>query len=445
MNKFSKASADLADIAKDNPLSRSKARARKAGTREVAAGKAKDGAGKKKQNPGKAGTAKKVKRSNAYRRHTRTTESEDSEGGDSPAPQIFLEGDLGFEEAFQASRRGRHQVRDTGRAPQGPPRPGPRAPTTSVNRRRSHYQVSDSELLGDMEDDTLAPPTRPPYTVAAPQVSALPTHPTNTPVPLPRQNRNISAITGRPFAGPHRHPEALSGYGDSPMHRRGTSARDPRVAPSTSVGITEDSNGRATVTRTSNAAMLGLPVAQAHRPPQSFYAPAPDGSHRHYPDGSGTPSFATRPEPSSRSRMGFTPNQRAHRHAQTNVQPPIPAESAQPVGPSCHCLVSNLLSYATDTDTSRQATRAPANTPTGQRDPTSNGLANPLTEEVARHNDALFEERRRRERWPRDELGRHARAIRDILGAEEDDWAAGFLERENERERREAQGSSDDD
>lgn len=68
-----------------------------------------------------------------------------------------------------------------------------------------------------------------------------------------------------------------------------------------------------------------------------------------------------------------------------------------------------------------------------------------LTEEIARHSNAIVEEMRRRQRSTSDEMSRHHRAIRDITGDSDNEYATGFLEREMERERRERQPSSDDE
>ena len=394
-----------------------------------------------------------VKRSVVHQRSNSATEAEleddadESDMADSPIPQIFQEGDPGFEEAFQASRRRRQAQRS-----EHSPRRRHRSSSSRRARRDSNAPgqgpsgpatVSNSELLGEMEDDTLMPPN----TVANSQVPAPPSYRTNAPAPLPRQNRHRSAITGRRFAGRHRHRGVLNSYKDIQTHRRASSTRGSRVAKITSLHVTEDITGRATVTGLSNAASLGLPVGQPDRPAQSVYTPAPDGSHHHYTDNSGTLSFTTYPEPSSNSRIGFTPRQRASRQPHTNPQTPNPnlASNAQPVGLP---LPTGGIYHTTDTNTSRQADRTSAHAlPTGQRThPTSsNPPPNRLTAELRRHNSALDEEQRRREQWSGDEMGRHANAIRNILGGEDDGWTRGFLEREHERERREIQGSSDEE
>ena len=303
--------------------------------------------------------------------------------------------------------------------------------------------VSDSELLGEMQDDALVPRN----TVANPQVLAPPSSPPILPAPLPRQNRHRNAMTGRPFAERHRHKRVLSPYRDIKNHRRASSNRDSRVSPATSLHVTEDITGRAIVTGSSTAAALGLPVGQPDRPAQSVYTPAPDGSHHHYTDNTGTRSFTTYPEPSSNSGIGFTPGQRASRRPRTNPQPPDPnpASNAQPVGLP---FPTGRIHHTTDTNTSRQADRTSTHAlPTGQRPHStpSNPRPNRLAAELRRHNTALDEEQRRREQWSGDEMARHANAIRSILGGWDDGWTRGFLEREHERERKEIQGSSEEE
>lgn len=438
-------------MTKDIPLSVAKARAQKARTRKVAkpttaVAKAKDV--KKKPKKKKLATAKMADQQDSTTdpdlSEPDDDEEDNNEEGDSSGGRFLIEGDTGFETAYQASIQARREARASGRAPRRAPRPGRRPSANPPNRRTPH--VSVSELLGDTDDSNFVAPALRPDTVTAPRASAPPTRPTDAPPPAP--HRNISAITGLPFAGQHRRPEALSGYGDGPMRRRTSPVRDSRVAQSTSVRTAEDNDGRDAVTRTSNAARLGLPVASTDRPPQSFYALGPDGSHHHHTDGSGTATYTTRPGPSSNPRVGFTPNQRAQAQAaqaqaQNDAPPPTSGgNAAQPVGPSAPiCGTCD----PTDTDTTRQATRSPAGGPTGQRAPTPTQRTGRLTDEIARHNDALIEEIHRRERWPRHELGRHTRAVFEIMRAGEPSYAEGFLEREDERERREREPSSDDE
>ena len=386
------------------------------------------------------------------------------EGDPGLIPRIYQEGDPGFEEAFQASRR-RRQAQQSVRSPRrrhqssSSQRTSPNSsPPTRVPSGLS--MVSDSELLGEMEDDTQD-------TVANPQVSAPHSHPTNLPAPLPRQNRHRSAITGQPFIGRHRHRRGSNPnpYRNIQPRGRASSNRDSPVAQPSRLRATEDITGRAIVTESSNAALLGLPVGQTDRPAQSVYAPAPDGAHHHYTDETGTASFTTYPEPSSNSRIGFTPGQRAFRPPHTNPRrtnpnpagnarqhtnrqspSPNPASDAQPVGLP---LPIHWIHHTTDTNKSRQADRASARAhvlPTHRAHPRSSYRPpNRLAAEIRRHNNALDEEQRRREQWSSDEMGRHANAVRRILGGGDDGWTRGFLEREHERERREIEGSSEEE
>lgn len=261
-----------------------------------------------------AATAKNTRKSTRRRQQHSNLESEgehdedDSEEGDSSAGEVYLEGDPGFEAAYQASRRRRpgRQAQDTAhgsRYPTGPRRgfsgtpphvnrrhPNLDAETTPPIQRTPRGDVLDSELLGDVEGRTLVGPAQPSDTATAPTQSG---HPANTPAPARR--RNISAITGLPFAGSNRRRGAFSGYGD------------------------EGNHGRA---RVSNAASARPPVAPEDRPPQIRYTTPPIGSH------------VTRPEPSSNSRAGFDPNQRVYRQAQTNAPPPNSGAHTQLVSPS---------------------------------------------------------------------------------------------------------------
>ena len=475
-----KAPTGLADVTKDTPPRLARARDQDASARKDAAGKGKDNAGKRKLKSKSFRKTKKVKRSVIHQRRKSTSEAElendadESDVAGSSIPQIFHEGDPGFEEAFQASRQ-RRRAQRSGRSPR-------RRHRSSSSRRTSRNSnspgrgpsgpsmVSDSELLGEMEDDTLAPRS----TATRPQVPAPPSNPTSPPAPLPRENRHRSAITGLPFAGRHRNRREFNLSRDVQPRRRASPNRDSPIAQATRLHVTEDITGRAIVTGASIAAALELPVGQPDRPALSVYASAPDGAHHHYTDGTGTRSFTSYPEPSSNSRIGFTPGQRASRpnpnlagNAQPRINPqspnltpasnaqpqtnpqspnPNPASNAQPVGLT---FPTGGIYHTTDTNTSRQADRASAhahalNTHRAHPRP-SNPPPNRLAAEIRRHNNALDEEQRRREQWSGDEMGRHANAIRRILGGADDGWTRGFLDREHERERREIQGSSDDE
>ena len=344
MNRRSRNPSDLADRTKDEPLSVGKARARAARTRKSSKplfdlGQVKTGAVKKKRHSQKPAMPKKTKQTTAHQQlkeaaqvqrdstteHDSEDETEIDERGDSSAAPLHFEGDPGFEAAFQASRRARRQAQDIENAPRPPHR---RGSPTLPNRRAPRGDVLDSELLGDenIEGRTLvAAPSS--DTVTARQESAPPTSPSNALTPAPRQR--ISAITGLPFAGQYRRPEALSGHGDSQFRRRGSPERNSRVTPSTRNRTTEDNNGRAVLTSNSSAASIGLPVPPADRPHQSYYCPSPGGSHYQYTDNSGTPTSVTRPTPSSNSDGTIGANQRAP--AQTTTQPAHPGPNVQPV------------------------------------------------------------------------------------------------------------------
>ncbi len=311
-------------MTKDLPLSVIKAHAQVAQTQKAqkakqpktAVKKGNHGIVKNKPKAEVAATAKKTRNPTRRRQQHSNLESEgehdedDNEEGDSSAGEVYLEGDPGFEAAYQASRRRRpgRQAQDPAqgsRYPTGPPRrdlsgtPPVRrnrrhtnldAETTPSTQRIPRGDVSDSELLGDVEGRTLVGSAQPSDTATAPTQSG---HPASTPAPARR--RNISAITGLPFAGSNRRRGAFSGYGD------------------------EDNQGRA---RVSNAASARLPVAPENRPPQSRYTNPPNGSH------------VTNPEPLSNSRSGFDPNQRVYGQAQTNAPPPNSGANTQLVSHS---------------------------------------------------------------------------------------------------------------
>lgn len=374
-----------------------KARIKRAGTRKVV-GKPSSRA-VKTTKPKKVKFTKEAKNSTAHQEQDDTTDSEESraaqsdsdseqnEGGDPLAGQIHFEGDPGFEAAFQASRRRLRPAQTIRPIDQRAHRRRSRrlpSSTLSVVREISEG-VSDAELLGDYDEPTSVAP---------------------------------SPILGR---------------------RSQVGSESSRVAPTTSARTTKDNDGPAVsnATSQSNAARLGLPVAPAGRPPQHIYVPLPDGSHKHYIDDSGTPSYVTRPEPSPNPRIGFTPTQRAENRAYKNAQ-----RNAQPVDPSPPI---GLTCRATDTDTTRRATRTPTLAPTGRGSPMANDQTTRLTMEIARHSEAIFGEIHRRQRMAREELGRHTREVWDILREGSPGYGGGYVEREDERERRELLPSSDDD
>lgn len=443
-------------MTKEIPLSVAKAGARAAPTRrdtELTMPVRKGVAVKVKPKSKRAKTAKKTVLSTAQQQQDSTAEprlpgldnnAEDSDGQDAAPTQFFFEGDPGFEEAYQASIRGRARRQGARRAPPPPPQDSPsrgrHASTPPSTRTSSRDSVSDSELLGEMEGRTLGTPAHRYPTVPARPVRETPALPTDPPTPARPQA--ISAITSLPFAGANRRREALGGYGDNMPYRSESPVRGSRVTQATSIRITQDNNGRSEVTRRSIAASIGLPVAPANRPPRSFYSHSPNGNYYQYRNGSETPTSASRPDPSSnRSRIPFDPNERTRTQAQAQVPA---AETAQPVGPT----LSNrgTASHTTDANTTRQAARAPANAPSAsQTYPAADDRETRLTRETARHNDVLLNELRRSDRLQRHELARHARRVFDIVREGEPDYVTGFLERELERERREIQGSSDDE
>ena len=314
------------------------------------------------------------------------SDSEHNEGGDPLAGQIHFEGDPSFEAAFQASRRRRLRPARTVRPidQRASRRRSWRLPSLPVVREVSEG-VSDAELLGDYDEPTSVAPN------------------------------------------------------SIPDRRSQVGSESSPVAPNTSARTTKNNDGPAVsnATRQSNAPHLELPVAPAGRPPQHIYVPLPDGSHKHYIDDSGTPSHVTRPEPSPNPRIGFTPTQRAENRAYKDAQ-----RDAQPVDTSPSV---GLTCRATDTDTTRQAARTPTLAPTGRGSPTANDQTTRLTMEIARHSEAIFGEIHRRQRMAREELGRHTRAVWDILREGSPGYGGGYVEREDERERRELLPSSDDD
>lgn len=331
-----------------------KAHIRTAAKPKITVGPAKGRIAKKKPKPKQIGKAKKSKISAAHQQRDSSTEfeidqnAEGREGGDASAGQLVFEGDANFEDAFQASTRG---------PPQAPQRVrGARPPPFTMSDRNIHRDtppdppVSDSELLGESESSTMVttsqqfhtaaapqvsiPLAHPSQTAAAPQVSVPHAHPSQTAAPPPRQN--VNAITGGPFAGPYRRREALSGYGDGPMRHPGSPVRSSWIPLVPGVHNLENGSGGMWVTRTSNAAAMGLPVAPMNWPPQSVYVPAPDGSHIHYHDASGPATYVSHPDPSTNTRIGFTPNQRAQSQAQNVALSSQVGQTAQPVSPPSH-------------------------------------------------------------------------------------------------------------
>lgn len=231
---------------------------------------------------------------------------------------ILQPGDAGFEEAFQESNRARRrraaeatqaaggEIQDDRRAPNGPPqsaphdfpqrplRPSPVHDTSQLGRQAPSDPPSDSEPLGTAD---LMPPTHAP-------------------------RHNISAITGRPFAGRHRRPEALSPYGDNPVRRPAVGRT--RAAPPPGSRVTQRNAARPTAARTRTA---GAPTLLPPPPPprQGVYFRTPEGTHVYYPDDSGVPA-GQQQWPHSNTRTAFTPTQRRELEllAQTNTHPPPP-------------------------------------------------------------------------------------------------------------------------
>ncbi len=282
-------SGDLTDLSKEIPLSLVKARAQpKMAKPATSKGQTKTVVDKKK---------KKTKRPVASRRRIDSSEPDDpdrQEEDPEPGP-ILYEGDPGFEEAFERSRRERAA------------RSGIGNPSGRSTPRRTP------------EADTSAPPA-------------------------PARRQRTSAITGLPYVGPDRRPEALHTYGDGQRSRRYSpvGVRNTRVAPPPpSARVTQANPRRPAATRPSST---NLPTAPADRPHRDVYVRMPDGSHHHYTDNSGIPAYIVRPEPPEPGadfgpRIGFTPNQRregqllqAQINAQINTQSPYQMGSAQPVG-----------------------------------------------------------------------------------------------------------------
>lgn len=239
---------------------------------------------------------------------------------------ILQPGDPGFEEAFQESNRARRRraaeaaqaaggvTQEDRRDPNGPPRP---APHDLPHRPPRPSPVHDTPYLGRQDPSDTPSGAEP-----------LGTEGATPPTQAPRQN--ISAITGHPFAGRHRRPEALSPYGDNPVRHRNPAVGRPHAAPPLGVRVTQDHTARPTATRTDNT---GRPSAPILPPRQGVYFRGPEGMHIYYPDESGIPAGQQQWEQST-TRTTFTHTQRRElelaRQAQTNVHPPPPPSLAPP-------------------------------------------------------------------------------------------------------------------
>ena len=278
---------DPADEVKDIPLALAKTKGKK---KKVASESSKGKAKAKVAPKSKKAAATKKK---AERQTSSPEAEEDSEDGEVENPfrnRLVFEGDPDFEEAFQASRRARRAAQEARRPRRSTPQPVPGNP-----------------------NPTLAVPGR------SSQASAPPAHLAPRPAAAPHQNYNPR--TGLPFVGPYRRPHALSPYGEYQPRRRGSPMREITFAPSASPRL--DITGRPITVRTSDppARNFFTTATPADRPRPNVYAPAPDGSHRHYSDNSGTPAFVRYPPllPSN-SRVAFTPNQRAEAQLQAQAQ-----------------------------------------------------------------------------------------------------------------------------
>lgn len=522
---------NTADSSKEVPLSHVRAsRSQETAQSTTAKGKGKVIPAKRKASPKNNRAAKKV-------RHAEVGVNDDAEDSgveDASRDSIIPESDDGFQNAFQASLHAPHSAREAPESLIQPQEARPaRRPTRIESLRNSILQPGDPGFEeafqesnrarrrraaeaaqaagGGTQEDRRAPngparsaphdlsqrPPRPssvhetPYLHRqAPSDTPSGLEPLGTegrmpPTQAPRQN--ISAITGRPFAGPHRRPEALSPYGNNPVHHRSPAVGRPRAAPPLGLRVTQGNTARPTATRTDNT---GRPSAPILPPRQGVYFRTPKGMHIYYPDESGIPAGQQQWEQSTTSTT-FTHTQRRElelaRRAQTNVHPPPPPSLPQPSRPpppppppqqsqnipahsvsslSIHPSVPNHSkprNHLTDTDTPRQTptptpnpnhalttttTSAPAQQPNL---PVETSQTNQLIEESTRHSEALIAEIHRRHLWPREELHRHARNVWEILNADneegEEDFATGFLEREAERERREHEersGGSDE-
>lgn len=272
---------------------------------------------------------------------------------EAPEGQFFQEGDPGFEAAYQASRLRRQQAAQ--QAPQLPevrhaPRRPPRRAPTPESVPREPLSHTESQARQGIEEAIQAARLRrrqARQAQAAPEVRPAPRRPPRAapahesvsraytsdsgsqslegPTLLaPSRPRPINPITGLPFLGPRRRPEALSGYGDRQTRRRSPAVGSSiRAAPSTSV---RDNTMRPVAPRS------GFPVPPAMNFRPSVYAPGPDGMHYHFTDNSGIPAFTRHFEPTN-SHIGFTPYQRRVRAHQIPVPPPQPSVNPYSVPP----------------------------------------------------------------------------------------------------------------
>lgn len=457
MSSYSGFALDLADFTKDTPLSDVNARQQTRKRVRLSKTAPKNGQRIYVRGKGPVARAKKVNstkgRQSTPESQASTTdvepehEEDHSEQTSRSVGHIYREGDPGFEAAYQASileRRRRQDIVQPQR--QIPPRPAPRhshgvayhdrprqyVPDSPPTRRIPQDDVSDSEILGYSEDRTLVAPDARSNAFPAPRVPARPRDPANSPTPPPRRRRR-NPMTGLPFEPLNRRPEALSGYSDTPVRRRGSSIRSSRVAPSTSVHTPEDNHGPTGTTRNPNTEFS---VDPANRPPQNYYDRSPGGSYYHDEEVSETPTSVTNPGPSSSSGMGFTQDRPAHGRTQSNGQP------GQPPDPSRYAQLVDLspligsINYATDTDTStRQVTQQPdtVNDHTNQGDLAPNQRVSRLSKAERRYENVLLAEARR------------ARTLREMMRSGRPDYVTGSVEREDEGVRRKKPGSTDDD
>lgn len=436
MHGCSRFTLDLADITEGTPLSEASTRPRaaqtqKRGTRHGPAPKTEKRVSVK--GNGQAAGAKSVRgRSTAERHNTTEADHEHQEDhSEQTNLQPFREGDPGFEAAYQASLGSRRQRRSNFRGPPRPAnlgRPSRHIPETPPTRLSPQDDVSDSELLGYSEERTLRTATEGSNPPPDPRVPAPPRNLANSPTPSLRRPRT-SPMTGLPFEPLNRRPEALSGYSDTTVRRRGSSMSS-RVPPSTRTQLSGDNDERTGPTMNPNPS---LPTDPANLLSQDYYYRSPGGSYYHdvSPE---IPTSATNPWPSSSSGMGVTQNRSNHGRTQPIGQPSQPSGHTQPVGTSS---LFGKMHYVTNTNTSRQATQYqnPVNDATDRDDAQPNSLVRRLSEEIRRHENASLAE-----------TLRHDHALRRIAmdGGRSDD-IAGFLERDNESERREKQGSTDED
>ena len=330
MSGYSGCALDLANFTKDTPFSDVNAQAQT--QKRVMPSKTAPRLGQRVYVRGKGPVARAKKARRTKRQHS-ITESQNSTTDIEPerqeghneqmnrsAAQIYREGDPGFEAAYQASILERRRRQDIGQphrqVHRGAPRPASRHPSRPAyhdpprqyvpdsppTRRTPQDDVSDSELLGYSEDRTLVAPDARSNLFPAPRVSAPPRDPANSPTSPPRRRRR-NPMTGLPFEPLNRRPEALSGYSDTPVRRRGSSIRRSWVARSTNVHTPEDDYGRTGTTRNPNT---GFPIDPTTRSPQNYYDRSPGGSYYHDGDVSETPTSQTigqPPEPSRYTQM----------------------------------------------------------------------------------------------------------------------------------------------